>query len=95
MHRRRRAALPMDKLLVLQLLSRMTVAIELAAIELSAPPAPRLAHLIAQARATMEACGFRRCAQCGCSDLDGCDVGDGEPCHWVAADRCSSCAPAR
>ena len=38
----------------------------------------------------------RRCRVCGCTAADcrQCIAKTGEPCHWVAADLCSACAPA-
>ena len=40
----------------------------------------------------------RRCRACGCTDPRACvemDIATGDcvPCHWVAADLCSACAP--
>lgn len=33
------------------------------------------------------------CRVCGCSDDNACVDDDEEPCHWVAGDLCSACAP--
>lgn len=39
----------------------------------------------------------RKCRICGCTDHRSCCVGSGiprhAPCHWVADDLCSTCAP--
>ena len=36
-----------------------------------------------------------KCRVCGCTEKDcrGCIAKTGKPCHWVAPDLCSACAP--
>lgn len=41
---------------------------------------------------SLEYDGDRRCRECGCTQSRACIV-DGVPCHWVAEDLCSACAP--
>lgn len=36
----------------------------------------------------------RACRICGCTGVHACpEIPFGEPCHWVAEDLCSACAP--
>lgn len=35
----------------------------------------------------------RRCRECGCTQLEGCDLRNGQMCEWVADDLCSACLP--
>jgi hypothetical protein len=43
-----------------------------------------------------KAAGIQHCRVCKCTafDCSQCVAKTGSPCHWVAADLCSACAPA-
>ena len=44
--------------------------------------------------AVVQGASARRCRICGCTDYTACDTAPfGDPCHWVADDVCSGCAP--